>query len=83
MTKTKIKTFFETIGLQKDDNNTYWHGKIGYVLFNKSLIVIRHNENDFPALLCMHSFKDINLLAKHEVKGVIVGSKKLTRESMA
>lgn len=81
MTKKKIEKFLTESGLINDGNNTYWNEMMGYILFNRTLIVIRQTDNTFPFLIDMHSFRDINFLIKHEVKGIIIGSKKLTKEA--
>ncbi|MBO4393067.1 MAG: hypothetical protein J5800_01875 [Spirochaetales bacterium] len=83
MTARKIRKFFINCGkFEEDGNRTFWaYGhKVGYVMFNKSLIIVRDLGTEYPELLQMQSFKDIDVIADIG-KGIYVGSRHLTIES--
>ena len=83
MTSRKIRSFFINSGKFKEDGNkTFWANdhKVGCVLFNKSLIIIRDLGTEYPELLQIQSFKDIEQLADLD-KGFFIGSRRMTFES--
>ena len=83
MTSRKIRSFFINSGkFEEDGNKTFWanNHKVGCVLFNKSLIVIRDLGTEYPELLQIQSFKDIDQLADLG-KGFFIGSRRMTFES--
>ena len=80
MTKRQLKTFFNNPLFEKD-NGAWWRGDIGYLLFDRSLLMLKGRDSDRPGLLLIQRLKDIPFLVYDERKGVIVGSRKMTREA--
>lgn len=82
MTKRQLKTFFNNPLFEKD-NDAWWRGDIGYLLFDRSLLMLKGRDSDRPGLLLIQRLKDIPFLVYDERKGVIIGSRKMTREERA
>ena len=80
MTKTRIKTFFSHPCFVLD-NKAWWLGDIGFLLFDRSLLMLKGRDSDRPGLLLIQKLKDISFLGYDERMGVIVGSKKMTEEA--
>ncbi len=80
MTRRQVERFFNTEAFRNDGNNTYWNDKLGYVLFNKSIIVIFDNGGERPELVAMQSYKDTSVLLYDQKKGVFIGSHRMERE---
>lgn len=82
MTKRQLKTFFNNPLFEKD-NRAWWKGDIGYLLFDRSLLMLLGKDTDKPALLLIQRLRDIPFLAYDEARGVIVGSRRMTKEARA
>ena len=80
MTKRRIKQFFSNPRFVRD-NGAWWNGNVGYLLFDRSLLMLLGKDTDKPALLLIQRLRDIPFLAYDEKRGVIVGSRKMTREA--
>lgn len=81
MTKRQIRNFFNGKPEFVRDNNVWWNGNVGFLLFDRSLLMLLGKDTDKPALLLIQRLRDIPFLAYDERKGVIVGSRKMTREA--
>lgn len=81
MTKRQIRNFFNSNSLFVRDNGAWWNGNVGYLLFDRSLLMLLGKDTDKPALLLIQRLRDIPFLAYDEKRGVIVGSRKMTREA--
>ena len=81
MTKRQIRNFFNSNSLFIRDNGAWWNGNVGYLLFDRSLLMLLGKDSDKPALLLIQRLRDIPFLAYDEKRGVIVGSRKMTREA--
>lgn len=81
MTKTQIRNFFNGNPRFVRDNGAWWNGNVGYLLFDRSLLMLLGKDTDKPALLLIQRLRDIPFLAYDEKRGVIVGSRKMTREA--
>ncbi len=81
MTRRQVERFFNTEAFRKDDNNTYWERSLGYILFNKSIIVIHDTGGERPELVAMQSYKDTSVLLYDKDKGVFIGSHRMEREN--
>ena len=81
MTKTQLRNFFNSNSLFVRDNGAWWNGNVGYLLFDRSLLMLLGKDTDKPALLLIQRLRDIPFLAYDEKRGVIVGSRKMTKEA--
>ena len=81
MTKRQIRNFFNNKPEFVRDNNVWWAGKVGFLLFDRSLLMLLGRDTDKPALLLIQRLRDIPFLAWDERHGVIVGSRKMTKEA--
>ena len=81
MTKRQIRNFFNNKPEFVRDNGAWWNGNVGYLLFDRSLLMLLGKDTDKPALLLIQRLRDIPFLAWDERRGVIVGSRKMTREA--
>ena len=81
MTKRQIRNFFNSNSLFVRDNGAWWNGNVGYLLFDRSLLMLLGKDTDKPALLLIQRLRDIPFLAYDEKRGVIVGSRKMTKEA--
>ena len=81
MTKTQLRNFFNRNSLFVRDNGAWWNGNVGYLLFDRSLLMLLGKDTDKPALLLIQRLRDIPFLAYDEKRGVIVGSRKMTKEA--
>ena len=86
MTKRAVTNFFasQPEKYTADGNKTFWAQghKVGYVLFNGSLITIRDTGERFPQLVGIQAVKDISEMIQTD-KGLFVGSKAKAREARA
>lgn len=76
MTKRRIKQFFNNPRFVKD-NGAWWLGDVGFLLFDRSLLMLLGKDSDRPGLLLIHRIKDIPFLAYDQKKGVIIGTWKM------
>ena len=74
MTKTRIKNFF-TNPCFVLDNKAWWLGDIGFLLFDRSLLMLKGKDSDRPGLLLIHKIKDIAFIGLDEKMGVVIGSR--------
>ena len=81
MTKTAVRNFFNHPEFQTE-NKAWWLGDIGYLLFDRSLFMLKGRGTDKPILLLIQRLKDISFLAYTKERGVIIGSKAMTREGL-
>ena len=81
MTKTAVKHFFADNDEFELDNKAYWRGDIGFLLFDRCLLMLKGRGADKPILLLIQRLKDISFLAYTQEHGVIVGSKQMNREA--
>ena len=81
MTKRQIRNFFNNKPEFVRDNSVWWNGNVGFLLFDRSLLMLLGKDTDKPALLLIQRLRDIPFLAYDERRGVIVGSRKMTREA--
>ena len=81
MTKRQVRNFFNSNPHFVRDNGAWWNGNVGYLLFDRSLLMLLGKDTDKPALLLIQRLRDIPFLAYDEKRGVIVGSRKMTREA--
>ena len=81
MTKTAVRNFFSHPDFETD-NKAWWLGDIGYLLFDRSLLMLKGRGTDKPMLLLIQRLKDISFLAYTKDKGVIIGSKAMAREAL-
>ena len=81
MTKRQVRNFFNSNPRFVRDNGAWWNGNVGYLLFDRSLLMLLGKDTDKPALLLIQRLRDIPFLAYDEKRGVIVGSRKMTREA--
>ena len=79
MTKRTIRSFFSN-PIFANDNGAWWLGDIGFLLFDRSLLMLKGRDSDRPGLLLIQHIKDIPFLAYEKDKGVIVGSRKMKAE---
>ena len=82
MTKRQVKSFFENPVFERD-NGAWWTGDIGFLLFDRSLLMLKGKESDRPGLLLIQKLKDIPFLVYDEKRGVIIGSRAMSREARA
>ena len=82
MTKRQVRNFFNN-GRFERDNGAWWAGKVGFLLFDRSLLILLGKDTDKPALLLIQRLRDIPFLAYDERRGVIVGSRAMTKEARA
>ena len=61
------------------DNGAWWINDIGFLLFDRSLLMLKGRDSDRPGLLLIHKIRDINFLGYDEKMGVIIGSKERKR----
>ena len=80
MTKRTIRNFFNNERFVRD-NGAWWLGEVGFLLFDRSLLMLLGRNTDKPALLLIHRIKDIPFLAFDERRGVIIGSRKMRIEN--
>ena len=78
MTKTRIKTFFSHPCFVLD-NKAWWLGDIGFLLFDRSLLMLKGRDSDRPGLLLIHKIKDIAFIGLDEKMGVVIGSREKKR----
>ena len=78
MTKTQIKTFFANPKFTLD-NKAWWLGDIGFLLFDRSLLMLKGKDSDRPGLLLIHKIKDIAFIGLDEKVGVVIGSREKRR----
>ena len=81
MTKRRLINFFRNSKL-KYDNKAWWRGDVGYLIFDRCLLTL-FGHNDKPTLLLIQRLRDIPFLAYDERRGVIVGSRRMTKEARA
>ena len=81
MTKRQVRNFFNSNPHFVRDNGAWWNGNVGYLLFDRALLMLLGKDTDKPALLLIQRLRDIPFLAYDEKRGVIVGSRKMTREA--
>ena len=80
MTKRQVRQFFNNERFERD-NGAWWHGEVGFLLFNRSLLMLLGRNTDKPSLLLIQKLRDIPFLAFDEKRGVIVGSRKMNKEA--
>jgi len=78
MTKTQIKNFFANPKFTLD-NKAWWIGDIGFLLFDRSLLMLKGKDSDRPGLLLIHKIRDISFLGLDERMGVVIGSREKRR----
>lgn len=78
MTKRTIRNFFSN-PLFTQDNSAWWINDIGFLLFDRSLLMLKGRDSDRPGLLLIHKIRDINFLGYDEKMGVIIGSRERKR----
>ena len=78
MTKTQIKNFFANPKFTLD-NKAWWIGDIGFLLFDRSLLMLKGKDSDRPGLLLIHKIRDIIFLGLDEKVGVVIGSREKRR----
>ena len=78
MTKKHIKTFFSHPCFVLD-NKAWWLGDIGFLLFDRSLLMLKGRDSDRPGLLLIHKFRDFSFLGWDEQMGVVIGSREKKR----
>ena len=78
MTKKHIKTFFSHPCFVLD-NKAWWLGDIGFLLFDRSLLMLKGRDSDRPGLLLIHKIKDIAFIGLDEKMGVVIGSREKKR----
>ena len=81
MTKSKVRNFFNHPEFTQD-NKAWWLGDIGYLLFDRSLLMLKGRGTDKPILLLIQRLKDISFLAYTKDRGVIIGSKAMAKEAL-
>ena len=79
MTKRKIRLFFDNPVFEYD-NGVWWRGNVGYLLFSGSLLTLFGRDTDKPALLLIQKLRDVSFLILEQKRGVIVGSRKMTKD---
>ena len=77
MTKRQVKSFFENKPEFQKDNSAWWHGDMGFLLFDRSLLMLMGRNTDKPSLLLIQKLRDIPFLAFDEKRGVVVGSRSM------
>ena len=83
MTKRQVRNFFNNKPEFVRDNTVWWNGNVGFLLFDRSLLMLLGKDSDKPALLLIQRLRDIPFLAFDERRGVIVGSRRMTKEARA
>lgn len=78
MTKRRIKTFFTNPRFTLD-NQAWWLGDIGFLLFDRSLLMLKGKDSDRPGLLMIHKIRDIAFIGLDEKVGVVIGSREKRR----
>ena len=81
MTKRQVRNFFNGNKVFERDNGAWWNGNVGFLLFDRSLLMLLGKDTDKPALLLIQRLRDIPFLTYDEKRGVIVGSRKMTKEA--
>lgn len=81
MTKRQVRNFFNNKPEFVRDNKVWWNGNVGFLLFDRSLLMLLGKDTDKPALLLIQRLRDIPFLAYDEKRGVIIGSRKMTKEA--
>lgn len=76
MTKRQVRQFFNNERFERD-NGAWWHGEVGFLLFDRSLLMLLGRNTDKPSLLLIQKLRDIPFLAFDEKRGVIVGSRSM------
>ena len=76
MNKRQIRRFFENERFELD-NGAWWHGEVGFLLFDRSLLMLLGRNTDKPSLLLIQKLRDIPFLAFDEKRGVIIGSRSM------
>jgi hypothetical protein len=80
VTKRQIRSFFNHPDFEYD-NGVWWRGDVGFLLFNRSLLMLLGRNTDKPSLLLIQKLRDVSFLVLEQKRGVIVGSRKMTREA--
>lgn len=80
MTKRQIRKFFNYPEFEYE-NGVWWDGNKGYLLFDRCFMLIFGRNTDKPALLLVQKLRDIPFILYNRKKGVVVGSRKMTREA--
>lgn len=80
MTKRQIRKFFNNERFERD-NGAWWHGEVGFLLFDRSLLMLLGRNTDRPSLMLIQKLRDIPFLVFDEKRGVIVGSRKMSKEA--
>lgn len=80
MNKRQIRKFFNTERFERD-NGAWWHGEVGFLLFDRSLLMLYGRNTDKPSLLLIQKIRDIPFLVFDNSKGVIVGSRRMSKEA--
>lgn len=83
MTKRQVRNFFNNKPEFVRENNVWWNGNVGFLMFDRSLLMLLGKDTDKPALLLIQRLRDIPFLAYDERRGVIVGSRRMTKEARA
>ena len=83
MTKRQVRNFFNGKPEFVKDNGVWWNGDVGFLLFDRSLLMLLGKDTDKPALLLIQRLRDIPFLAYDGRRGVIVGSRAMTKEARA
>jgi hypothetical protein len=78
MTKRQIRRFFNTPHFDYD-NGVWWRDNVGFLLFNRSLLMLLGRNTDKPSLLLIQKLSDVSFLVLERKRGVIVGSRGMTR----
>jgi len=81
MTRRQVKNFFDNKPVFEKNNSAWWRGDVGYLLFDHSLLMLLGKDSDRPGLLLIQKLRDIPFLAYDEKRGVIIGSRKMTKEA--
>ena len=79
MTKRQIRNFFNDDRFERD-NGAWWAGDIGFLLFDRSLLMLKGKDSDRPGLLLIQKIRDIPFLVYDEKMGVLVGSRQMAKE---
>lgn len=80
MTKRQILRFFSNPAFEYD-NGAWWRRDVGFLSFNRSLLMLLGRNTDKPSLLLIQKLSDVSFLVLEQKRGVIVGSRKMSRES--
>lgn len=80
MTSRKVFKFFRG-GAFTEDNRTFWtkSHKVGCILFNKSIVIVRDKGEAGLELMRMISFRDVSQLISFKNGDFFIGQKSLEK----